>query len=47
MALKVNPYPRGPFLMNMGGFREPMGEMSLEGEVSRELVLEVGDTNGC
>ncbi len=33
--------------MKMGGLSDPMGDTSCEGDVSRDDVLDVGDTSGC
>ena len=47
MARKVNPNPLAPFFIKIGGFKFlARGETSLEGEPSRELVLELGDSIG-
>lgn len=47
MALNVNPYPLAPFLITIGGLRFlANGDISLDGEPSRELVLDPGDSIG-
>jgi hypothetical protein len=48
MVFSVNPKPLGPFLMMMGGLRDlARGDTSLDGEPSRELVLDPpGDNIG-
>ena len=48
MARNVKPNPLAPFLITIGGFKFlARGDISLDGEPSRELVLEFGDSIGC